>query len=191
MQFQIILNIQAIKHEAYATFSIIRRTADMPKKWLIKVPESQNTASPRGPGPRKREEGEAPRDLPLLSNARRWSAASCSPTGLPRSTIGARGLNFRVRNGTGCASPAMAADQRRAFDPRDGRAVPWGPHSAPRRLPHHEVRTDPAHVGKRRARPISTARLSASRRLQLRPINLVVYEGPYRKENSSRDWLPA
>ena len=60
MQFQIILNIQAIKHETYATFSIIRRTADMPKKWLIKVPESQNTASPRGPGPRKREEGEAP-----------------------------------------------------------------------------------------------------------------------------------
>ena len=35
----------------------------------------------------------------------------------------------------------------------------------------------------RRARPISTARLSASRRLQLRPINLVVYEGPYRKED--------
>ena len=48
-------------------------------------------------------------------NARRWSATSCSPTGLPRSTIGARGLNFRVRNGTGCASPAMVADQRRAF----------------------------------------------------------------------------
>ncbi len=34
---------------------------------------------------------------------------------------------------------------------------------------------------KRRARPISTARLSPSPGLQLRPINLVVYEGPYRK----------
>jgi len=43
----------------------------------------------------------------------------------------------------------------------------------------------------RRARPISTARLSASRRLHLQPINLVVYEGSYRKENSSRDGLPA
>ena len=32
-----------------------------------------------------------------------------------RSTIGARGLNFRVRNGTGCTSPAMVADQRGAF----------------------------------------------------------------------------
>ena len=35
--------------------------------------------------------------------------------GLHRSTIGARGLNFRVRNGTGCTSPAMVADQRGAF----------------------------------------------------------------------------
>lgn len=35
--------------------------------------------------------------------------------GLLRSTIGARGLNFRVRNGTGCASPAMVADQQGAF----------------------------------------------------------------------------
>ena len=35
--------------------------------------------------------------------------------GLLRSTIGARGLNFRVRNGTGCTSPAMVADQRGAF----------------------------------------------------------------------------
>lgn len=32
-----------------------------------------------------------------------------------RSTIGAGGLNFRVRNGTGCTSPAMVADQRGAF----------------------------------------------------------------------------
>ena len=52
--------------------------------------------------------------------------------GLLRSTIGAGGLNFRVRNGTGCTSPAMVADQRGAFGCQ-GRAsspVPWGPHSA-------------------------------------------------------------
>lgn len=48
-------------------------------------------------------------------NAPRWSATSCSPTDLLRSTIGAGGLNFRVRNGTGCTSPAMVADQRGAF----------------------------------------------------------------------------
>lgn len=49
-----------------------------------------------------------------------------------RSTIGARGLNFRVRNGTGCTSPAMVADQRGAFGFQGAglRPVPWGPHSA-------------------------------------------------------------
>ena len=31
------------------------------------------------------------------------------PRGLPRSTIGAEGLNFRVRNGTGCFPLAIAA----------------------------------------------------------------------------------
>ncbi len=52
--------------------------------------------------------------------------------GLHRSTIGARGLNFRVRDGTGCASPAMAAGQQGAFSlPLGAAAVPSGPHSAP------------------------------------------------------------
>ena len=50
--------------------------------------------------------------------------------GLPRSTIGARGLNFRVRNGTGCASPAMVADQSEVFLTGTASAVPSGPHSA-------------------------------------------------------------
>ena len=37
--------------------------------------------------------------------------------------------------------------------------------------------------GKRRARAISAARLRRSHALHLRPINQVVYLGPYRKEN--------
>jgi hypothetical protein len=67
--------------------------------------------------------------LPSLSgtNALCWPAASCSPTDSLRSTIGARGLNFWVRNGTRCASPAMAAGRHRAFICP---SVPWGPHSA-------------------------------------------------------------
>ena len=75
------------------------------------------------------------------ANVPRWSAATCSPTDSLRSTIGARGLNFRVRHGTGCASPAMAADQRGTFSCPRGRpgAVPSGPHSgtqddAPKRI---------------------------------------------------------
>ena len=67
--------------------------------------------------------------LPSLSgtNALCWPAASCSPTDSLRSTIGARGLNFWVRNGARCASPAMAAGRHRAFICP---SVPWGPHSA-------------------------------------------------------------
>ena len=84
-------------------------------------------------GPRK-QRGARPgrcRDgPPLRENAPCWSAAPCSPTAFRRSTIGARGLNFRVRNGTGCASPAMAADQQGAFCCHGRAPVPSGPHSA-------------------------------------------------------------
>lgn len=75
--------------------------------------------------------GDRPRrGPPLRENAPCWSAAPCSPTAFRRSTIGARGLNFRVRNGTGCASPAMAADQQGAFCCHGRAPVPSGPHSA-------------------------------------------------------------
>ena len=57
-----------------------------------------------------------PRGLPLLKVIRRLgavhrSAAPWPPTGWPRSTLGAMGLSFRVRNGTGRAPHAMAADR--------------------------------------------------------------------------------
>ena len=87
--------------------------------------------------------------------------------GLPRSTIGARGLNFRVRNGTGCASPAMVADQSEVFltgaaDRRALRAAQRDSTPSPRRDRKNRV--------KGRARPISTARLRRSHALHLRPI---------------------
>ncbi len=116
--------------------------------------------------------------------------------GLHRSTIGARGLNFRVRDGTGCASPAMAAGQQGAFSSagppvRALRAAqrskaPPGPGPRPHALPA------PAGGGNRvRARTISTARLSGSPHLRLRPIQQVVCLCPYQKEDSSREGLPA
>ena len=81
------------------------------------------------PGPRAREK------CPLLVSDVLLSH------GLLRSTIGARGLNFRVRNGTGCASPAMVADQQGAFCYQGRhRAVPWGPHSVTSRLREDRVR---------------------------------------------------
>ena len=42
-----------------------------------------------------------------------------------------------------------------------------------------------------RARAISAARLRGSHPLHLRPIDQVFYLGPYRKENSSLERLPA
>ena len=51
------------------------------------------------------------------------SAAPCSPTGFPRSTIGAVRLSFRVRNGTGRAPHAVAADRWAALRPPTGVAM--------------------------------------------------------------------
>ena len=45
---------------------------------------------------------------PLTKQA---SAAPYSPTGKPCSTIGAGGLNFRVRDGIGCTPTAMATEK--------------------------------------------------------------------------------
>lgn len=135
----------------------------------------------------KKEGPRARRGAPPGENAPSRPAASWSPTGLPRSTIGARGLNFRVRDGTGCASPAMAAGRLGAFCLRVVPAGPWGPHSARKQDPPGP----PMGRACGGARPISAARLRRSPALHLRPIELVVYEWPYRREISSRDGLPA
>ena len=61
------------------------------------------------------------------------SAAPWPPTGWPRSTLGAMGLSFRVRNGTGRAPHALAADRWAAPTVHGVLGliyVPWGPHGA-------------------------------------------------------------
>ena len=132
------------------------------------------------------------------------SAAPCSPTGFPRSTIGAERLSFRVRNGTGRSPPALAADRWAALGLppgigdsacpggrtatrstdliRHGRIDPDAPARHPRSLESRE-KWRPAGWMRVRARAISTARLKRSRALHLPPIDQVVYLGPYRKEN--------
>ena len=71
--------------------------------------------------------------------------------------------------------------------------MPWGPHSelaGPDILDSTLLSctrqahvTAPAGMRRVRARAISAARLRLSPALHLRPINQVVYLGPYRKEN--------
>src|SRR5581483_2833517 len=78
------------------------------------------------------------------------------PPGRPGSTIGAGGLNFRVRDGTGCFPSAMAPET----------ALPGSG-------------TDSEREQEPSPRPISTGRLNTLPCVHLRPINLVVCEGPY------------
>ena len=87
------------------------------------------------------------------------------PTLPPRgSTIGAGALDFRVRNGNGYIRPAMAAGIIIIIK----RKKREGMRSAMRREKGYG----------QGSRPISTARLCASPRLHLRPINPVFRGGP-------------
>ena len=152
-------------------------------------PEKQKKAragrSPRGPARTR-----AKRKRPLLAGGVLLSH------GLHRSTIGARGLNFRVRDGTGCASPAMAAGQQGAFSSAGpARPCPQGRTALESSSRAGTATACPPRAGGRgdrvRARTISTARLSGSPHLRLRPIQQVVCLCPYQKEDSSREGLPA
>ena len=115
--------------------------------------------------------------------------------GLHRSTSGDGGLSCRVRHGTGRSPPPWSRSRGAlpARSRRSPRGRPEGRMALLRRKPSFARDRAPGRFRARmaRARAISTARLNASRRLQLRPIDLVVYEGPYRRENSSRRRLPA
>ena len=71
-------------------------------------------------------------------------------------------LNFRVRDGNGCVHHAIAARSRGSLKTRY--VISTNPYS---------FQSWPS------PRPISTAPLSTSLRLHSRPINLVVFEGPY------------
>ncbi len=87
------------------------------------------------------------------------------PPRLQGSTIGAGGLNFRVRNGTGCLPSAVATETVPKREPSDNTSD---------ELDSERERS------KSSPRPISTGRLNTLPCVHLRPINLVVFEGPYR-----------
>ena len=113
------------------------------------------------------------------------------------------GLSFRVRNGSGRTPPAMAADRWAApAGAGPSPACPQGRTARPRssRRPRRGERLGaatgaPAGAGAGRkpvrARAISTARLSASPRVHLPPIDPVFYRSPYRRETPSLERLPA
>ena len=105
------------------------------------------------------------------------------------------GLSFRVRNGTGRAPHALAADRWAAPTVLGVRCLSralgaaWriggsdsGASSCPDRA-HERWVPRAARCGSGRARAISAARLRLSPALHLPSIDQVVYLGPYRKEN--------
>jgi hypothetical protein len=85
------------------------------------------------------------------------------PGGHPPSTIGAGGLHCRVRNGNGCFPAAVATGTSSGSQ-------------TPLRTPER-ARAKSKKIPS--PRPISTGRLNTSPCVHLRPINLVVYQGPY------------
>ena len=93
------------------------------------------------------------------------------PHSLPCSTIGAGGLNFSVRNGKRCFPSAIATGMSTAASPGAAcyRQLNWTTGEAEA---IGQLKSDQA------SRTISTGRLNASPRLHLRPINLVISEGP-------------
>jgi hypothetical protein len=126
---------------------------------------------------------EGPPKGPLASKMSRRR-----PTLPPRyrdSTIGAGGLNFRVRNGTGCSPSAIATETVALEQP----VSPFPASPAAREIredasPGSLVRRAGPEPNSEREqkpspRPISTGRLNTLPCVHLRPIYLVVCEGPY------------
>ena len=99
------------------------------------------------------------------------------PGGSPPSTIGAGGLHFRVRNGNGCFPAAMATGNLWLSVVNDRQRQR---RAGPSRRTPERARTIKQESKKIPSpRPISTGRLNTLPCVHLRPINLVVYQGPY------------
>ena len=100
--------------------------------------------------------------------------ATCySPTAIYRSTIAAKALNFRVRNGNGCYLLAMVTGKK-------GRDAPRRSHPKSNRIEGIQRRASKRDEGNKgqASRRISTGQLNSSPNLHIQPINLVVFEVP-------------
>jgi hypothetical protein len=113
----------------------------------------------------------------MLAN-KKW-ATTYSPTGRPRSTIGAGGLNFSVRNGKRCIPAAIVTLSKKDIfgckPQRDRSSISEN------------------CIGEKPSSPrlISTTRLNTSLCLHLWPINLVVYQESYSLNGDGRPHLEA
>ena len=95
-------------------------------------------------------------------------------------TIGDGRLDFRVRKGNGYDPPSVTAETILSATTRVEKALSCtGPEAWRIRAAHAaSCRTGSLKRGKKLYRAISTARLNVSPRSHLRPIDVVVYDGP-------------
>ncbi len=89
-----------------------------------------------------------------------------------RSTIGAGGLNCRVRNGNGCFPPATVTGKLENLKERA-----YGSKSNRIGLEAMGFAVEESGIIGQAERPISTGKLNALQRLHLLPINLVIFQG--------------
>lgn len=175
-------------------------------------PSEERAARRRGPESKRHPAGCRRRHRPRSPGRQRRRRAGAGPGGAmgkrplraerpvlprPRAAVLSARWGLTAEFGMGSGDPPLhgSARGRRSraalYEPLPGGggtapAPPWRPHardgSRSATCLYEDVR--------RRARAISSARLSRSPCLQLRPIDLVVYEGPYRRGSSSRRRLP-
>ena len=107
---------------------------------------------------------------PTLGSAprRRVPPSRYSPTGKPGSTIAEAGLNFRVRNGNGCGPCSMDGGK----NTQSGDHRPSNIFLGPRPMRRAWLASGQA------SRAISTGQLRALLRFHLRPIDVLVSDGP-------------
>ena len=106
------------------------------------------------------------------------------PPGHPDSTIGAGGLNGRVRNGNGCDPSAMVTGMKAEKATTEeilNRRRRKTPSRACGQCKHHG----------QASRPISTRKLRGFHLLHTGPINLVVYKGSLGRFSCGRHHLEA
>ena len=125
---------------------------------------------------RQHKKEKAPPDV--LRQAGRESSGDLLSRARGPGTIGDLRLNFRVRDGNGCDPHSITAETM---------SLAWNLDSLSNRrvlklrefgLPTRDSRTKSLKERKSVSRAISTARLNVSPRLHLRPIDVVVSDGP-------------
>jgi hypothetical protein len=135
----------------------------LPGSWASRIPRPRSSTSTFNTTQTSEEGRSTTSGATLFKHVRRRPTL---PRGPPRSTIGAEGLNFRVRNGTGCFPFAITAETLLRCHRPEGllATVSREPHSG------REIKWSRSQA----TRPISTGQLHTLPCFHLRPINPVV-----------------